>query len=168
MNDRIEGCRHLAQLIETQILAASELLGVLTEEKRALTGSSVEVLQEIDTRKRALLARTEQMEQARRKFCHTLGVGAERGAMDFLINDLAAAGHEGLQATLRTSWQRLKELVLQCRDVNEINGSIAQFKQRQLLQLLGLLRGGGGNHLTYQASGAAANVLTPSRAIAEA
>jgi flagellar biosynthesis/type III secretory pathway chaperone len=167
MTGRIEGCQQLSELIDEQTAAAGQLLEILTAEKSALTGNEVQVLQDLDARKRAQLSRTEHLEQNRRQLCRTLGIGAERGAMDYLINDLAAAGHHALQGALRTGWQRLKELMVACRDANEVNGLVAQFKQRQLLHLLGLMRGGSPGTLTYQSTGTTAQAGVSSRAIVE-
>ncbi len=167
MTDRIEGCQQLVQILDEQISAAVSLLDVLIKEKQALTGTNVQALNEIDTRKRAELSHNEQLEQRRRRLCQTLGVGLDRGAMDYLINDLAAMGQQRLQATLRTLWYRLRDLIAQCRDANEVNGLIAQFKQRQLLQLLGLLRDGGAAGVTYSSSGIAAQAATHSHTLAQ-
>jgi flagella synthesis protein FlgN len=167
MADRIEGCLKLSQLLDEQVAAAEQLLLTLNDEKSALTGNDVQVLQDVDTRKRAQLSHTEHLEQQRRQLCRTLGVGIERSAMDYLMNDLAAAGHHTLQAALRTRWQRLGELMVDCRDANEVNGTIAQFKQRQLLHLLGIMRGGSPGTLTYQPTGSTAQAGISSRAIVE-
>lgn len=164
--NRIDAAHRLAQLLDEQIAAASLLLKTLAEEKQLLTGTDVNRLAELDGRKRTQLSQTEQLEQQRRQLCRDIGIGPEQGAMDFLINDLAATGHENLQRTLRTHWQRMRDLVRQCRDANEVNGLIAQFKQRQLQQLLGILRTGGTGAATYDPSGATTSQPSGSRAIA--
>lgn len=167
MNDRLDASTRLAHLLDEQIATASLLLKTLAEEKRLLTGRDMAALNELDARKREQLSQTEHLEQQRRELCRRIGIAPEQGAMDYLINDLAATGHENLQRTLRTHWQRLRELVGQCRDANEVNGQIAQFKQRQLQHLLGILRNGGSGGMTYDPNGATTTQPSGSRALGQ-
>jgi flagellar biosynthesis/type III secretory pathway chaperone len=70
-------------------------------------------------------------------------------------------------STLRAKWQRLMELTGRCRDANETNGLIVSHRQKQIRQLLGVLRGAGGAEI-YGPSGARSSTTAGARAIARA
>lgn len=111
-----------------------------------------------------MLARFEELEQERRLLCRTVGAGIDRGAMEGLIDAQASPA----RASLEAKWRQVMQLSARCRDANEINGMIAQSRQRQILQLLGLMRGGGNAVATYGRSGAAGIAGAHSRALASA
>lgn len=152
----------LMQLLDEQIIAADQLIAGLYVERRALLGRTVDDLYGATREKEALLARFEQLEQERRVLCTGLRIGPERRAMEALIG----AQPFERRATLAVKWQRLMALATNVRDLNETNGIIAQTRQRQLLQLLGLMRSGTNAGATYGRTGAARIAGDSSRAIA--
>lgn len=160
--------KQLARLLDEQIGAAAILFETLAEEKQALTGTSLEALNDSSARKHAQLTRFEQLEQDRRLLCQVGGIGWQRTAMEELIGELETSSQPDSGAGLRTRWQQLSDLISRCRDANETNGLIAQYKQRQLLQLLGLMRGGGKpGGVLYGADGGTTLSSASSRAIAQ-
>jgi flagellar biosynthesis protein FlgN len=153
----------LMQLLDEQIAAAVELVEGLQAERQALTGRSVEALNASSANKERLLARFEELEQERRMLCGAAGAGNDARAMDKLLG----AQETGVRATLEAKWRRVRELTARCRDANETNGMIAQARQRQILQLLGLMRTGANAGATYGRTGVAATSAS-SRALASA
>jgi flagella synthesis protein FlgN len=148
----------LLTVVHQQIESAELLLAILQEEKQALTGTDSNVLSGVTTRKHAQLERVEQLEGQRQKTCNALGMNAAGSAM----TQLAAR-----EPQLARAWQTLAGIVLQCRSANETNGIITRTRQRQVGQLMGLLRGGDGRESTYSAAGTTA-VNSNSRALARA
>ena len=142
----------LMQLLDEQIAAAVALVEGLQAERQALTGRSVEALNASSAQKERLLARFEELEQERRMLCGAAGVGNDPRAM----NKLMGAQETDVRATLEAKWRRVLELSARCRDANETNGMIAQARQRQILQLLGLMRTGANAGATYGRTGVAA------------
>ncbi len=154
----------LAQVLDEQIAAATRLAEGLRVERAALSGRTIEALHTATRDKEQLFARFEELEQERRMLCATLGAGTERSSMEAVLRAQPRVAREGLQAR----WQRLMELAARCRDANETNGMIAQNRQRQLLQLLGLMRSAAHGGATYGRTGVAAIAGDSSRAIATA
>ena len=142
----------LMQLLDEQIAAAVALVEGLHVERQALTGRDVEALNASSAQKQQLLARFEELEQERRMLCGAAGAGTDPRAMDKLMG----AQETDVRATLEAKWQRVMDLTARCRDANETNGMIAQARQRQILQLLGLMRTGANAGATYGRSGVAA------------
>ncbi len=154
----------LAQVLDEQIAAAARLAEGLRAERAALSGRTVEDLHSATRDKELLFTRFEELEQERCMVCATLGARPDRQSMDALI----AAQSHGARDSLLARWQRLMDLTSHCRDANETNGLIAQSRQRQLLQLLGLMRSGANGGATYGRTGVAAIAGDSSRAIATA
>ncbi|NJO12302.1 MAG: flagellar protein FlgN, partial [Gammaproteobacteria bacterium] len=115
-------------------------------------------------RKEQLVARFEELDQERRMLCTATGAGNGSDSMQRLIATQAPEA----RATLTAKWQRVLELTARCRDANETNGMIAQVRQRQILQLLGLMRTGSSASATYGRTGAAAIAGDSSRPLASA
>lgn len=156
--------QQLAQLLGEQLEVGQRLLEILREEKKAIAGSSPEELNRCGARKQAQLTRFGQLEQDRRLLCQVAGLGPDRQAMEQMIEELPAAS----AATIGAQWEQLKETIVLCRNANETNGLITQYKQRQVLQLLSVLRGNGtGNGVVYGANGTTALTGAHSRALAQ-
>jgi flagellar biosynthesis/type III secretory pathway chaperone len=156
--------------LDVQIAAAEQLFKTLEDERAALKGTDAQALDRAGAAKVAALTRFEQLEQERRLMCQG---HAERAPFERLIDALdrqVALQSPGFSirpdATLRASWQRLLELTGRCRDANQANGLIVSHRQKQIRQLLGVLRGGGGAE-TYDPSGARSSTAG-ARAIARA
>jgi len=154
----------LMQLLDEQIAAATSMLDSLHTERQALTARTVETLDASSARKEALLVRIDELEQERRMLCGATGAGNGSQSMERLIATQAPEA----RATLEAKWRRVAELTVRCRDANETNGMIAQIRQRQILQLLGLMRTGGNAGATYGRTGAAAAASDSSRPLASA
>lgn len=154
----------LSQLLDEQIAAMTRIAEALVSERQALTGHDIEALNDASAHKEQVLARFEELEQERSLLCRTVGAGSERNAMEGLIDAQVSPAREGLQA----KWRQVMQLGAHCRDANEVNGMIAQCRQRQVLQLLGLMRGGASSGATYGRTGATGIAGAPSRALASA
>jgi flagellar biosynthesis/type III secretory pathway chaperone len=157
----------LVGLLDEQIDAAGRLLAALRDERQALVGPAVEPLAQAGALKESCIAQVEQLEQRRRLTMQAAGLGFEGSAMTRLIADCRDWSDAELAAGVAERWQRMLELTRRCRDANETNGLITQTRQRQVLQLLGLLRGGSAG-ATYGPDGGSAMAGSSTRAIARA
>jgi flagellar biosynthesis/type III secretory pathway chaperone len=157
--------------LDAEIVAAETLLKTLQDERAALKGTDAQALDRAGGAKVTALTRFEQLEQERRLMCQG---HADRVAFEQLIDALDRQA--SLQspefsmrpdATLRAKWQQLLELTSRCRDANETNGLIVSHRQKQIRQLLSVLRGTGGAE-TYGPSGARSSTAAGARGIARA
>ncbi|HZF17233.1 MAG TPA: flagellar protein FlgN [Steroidobacteraceae bacterium] len=147
--------------LDAEIAVAESLLTTLEEERTALKGTDASALDRAGAAKLAALKRFEQVEQERRLMCQ----GYEsRASFEQLID---ALDRQASISALRTTWQRLLEITSRCRDANQANGLIVGVRQKQIRQLLGVLRGTGGAE-TYGPNGARSSTAGGARAIARA
>lgn len=126
----------LMSVLDQQVEAAQLLLGVLREERAALTGADADALADAVRRKDAARSQLELLEQDRRRLSVALGLGVDR-------RDFEAACGERSPAALATQpkWQALAQLLTQCRDLNQTNGMTVSALRRRVLQASSLLRG---------------------------
>jgi flagellar biosynthesis protein FlgN len=161
--------------LDAELAAALELLKTLEDERTALKGTDAQALDRAGALKVAALARFEQLEQKRRLIGRAHGLKSDdRAAFEHWIDALdrqTSSQAPGTLirpgATLQATWRRLLELTGQCRDANQVNGLIVSHRQRQIRQLLGLLRGAGGAD-TYGPSGTRNSMAASARPIASA
>jgi flagellar biosynthesis/type III secretory pathway chaperone len=123
--------RRLEDLLDREIDAARSLAATLAAERTALTGDSPQTVERLAAEKTQILGTIEQLE-------------AERRA-------LWAAPNLGLAATIAERWRDLMELMAGCRTANEVNGHIIHVRQRQVQQLIDIVRGGPA--MTYDPQG---------------
>lgn len=134
--ERGRNMQGLMNVLDQQVEAAQLLLGVLREERAALTGSDPDALTSIVRSKDAARSQLELLEQERRRLSMALGLGVDR-------RDFEAACGDRSPAALATQpkWQALAGLLAQCRDLNQTNGMTVSALRRRVLQASSLLRG---------------------------
>jgi flagellar biosynthesis/type III secretory pathway chaperone len=161
----------LAAHLDRQIAAAHSLLKTLEDERTALKGADVQALEHAGAAKVDALTHFERLEQERRRMCvaHDDRSAFERliETLDLQIERQSPRNSIGSGATLKATWQRLLELTGRCRDANQTNGLIVGYRQKQIRQLLSLLRGASSAD-TYSPSGAPNVNAASARAIARA
>lgn len=112
---------NLIEVLDEQIGCATEMIGTLARENRALIDDDPEQLNEASAGKAKLVEMLENLELERRALSSTTitpsqGVAAEK-------------------------WEQLLALLEECRSRNLQNGSLVQAKRQQVLTVLKLLRG---------------------------
>ncbi|MCP3870497.1 MAG: flagellar protein FlgN [Gammaproteobacteria bacterium] len=126
---------------------ARALLETLTLEHHELVHGDAQKINTVSERK------LEQMKQLQR-------LSSERNR--HLSQHETASGSQCIEGMLgaiddddrvHENWRELKELVLNLRESNEINGSIVAHEQRQVQQALHLLTGRTRDNLTYGPAG---------------
>ena len=111
----------LAGLLDEQIQLAHAMLATLEDEHQALRLGDTESLNAVGARKAELVVELEQLEQ-------------ERELM------LQVDGQPQDPATTQ-SWQNLLNLMAECRERNEHNGSLVRWRREHVAQALRVLRG---------------------------
>jgi flagellar biosynthesis/type III secretory pathway chaperone len=124
---------HLEELLDREIDAAHALAAALEEERKALTGTSPQTIEEKAAEKIHLLGAIEKLEDERR----ALAAVAEQA-----LPGARVPQGSSLAATVAERWRKLMELMAGCRTSNEINGYIINLRQGQIRQLIGVVRGG--------------------------
>jgi flagella synthesis protein FlgN len=123
--------RRLEAVLDREIEVARRLAATLSAEREALTGSSPGAVGKHAEEKVALFGSFEQLERERRALWESFG--------------------EPAAVPVATRWQALMQIMVQCRNANEINGYIINLRRVQVRQLIDVLRGGPA--LTYGPAG---------------
>lgn len=144
----------LNTVLARQVEAAQALEQLIARERSLLTGEDAAAVEAVASEKAALLNRIEALETDRRQVLAMAGLGLNGPAMERLIR-----GQSPLPAPARAEtgrlWSALVAAMERCRDGNDVNGAIVGLRQRQVRQLLNILRTGREDELTYGPSGRA-------------
>lgn len=138
----------LNAVLTRQVAAVMTLEALLTRERALLTGSDAAAVEAIAAEKAALLNQIEALETDRRRVLAIAGVAATATAMEQLVRSSPPVAASVLAETGRL-WTTLVSTMERCRDGNDVNGAIVGIKQRQVRQLLNMLRTGREDDLTY-------------------
>lgn len=129
--DRLDAC------LQSEIQAGGQLLETLRREHKALAADDPALLNETVAQKAGLVATMESCGGERRALLRAAGLGADRAAMDTLLER-----HDPQRRSdIRRNWTRLLELGAECQRQNLINGIIIQAGQQHARQALAILRG---------------------------
>lgn len=149
-----QSLKQLVGVLDQQMLAAQALTLLLSRERTLLTGEDAAAVEAAAAEKATLLNRIESLETDRRRVLAIAGHGATAAEMNRISRAPAGgAPASALQLQVGERWQRLIDLMQQCREANEVNGAIVGLKQRQIRQLLNILRTGREDDLTYGRGG---------------
>ena len=150
-----QSLKQLIAVLDQQTLAAQALTELLARERSLLTGTDAAAVEAAAAEKATLLNRIEALETDRRRVLAIAGRGAGAAEMERLCRGLPGAPPAAVLGQVSDRWHRLVELMEQCREANEVNGAIVGLKQRQIRQLLNILRTGREDELTYGPGGLA-------------
>lgn len=139
-------------VLDRQLAAATKLEALLARERGLLTGGDAAAVEAVAAEKAALLNEIETLETDRRRVLAIAGVGANAASMERLLGGRLAVAASVVQETARL-WRGLVAAMERCRDGNDVNGAIVGLKQRQVRQLLNMLRTGREDDLTYGPAG---------------
>ncbi len=155
----VQSLRPLATTLDQQVQASLALNELLGREKALLTGTDAGAVEDIAAEKAALLARLEGLESERRQTLTRLGLGADASDIDRLVSGSHDALTKPTLTHIQGQWKTLLATMESCRQANEVNGEIVGIKQRQIRQLLNMLRTGRPDDLTYGPSGRTSSSL---------
>ena len=149
-----QSLKQLIAVLDQQMLAAQALTEMLSRERALLTGVDAAAVEAAAAEKATLLNRIESLETDRRRVLAIAGRGASGTEMDRICRASAAgAPPSTLQQQVGERWHQLIGVMERCREANEVNGAIVGLKQRQIRQLLNVLRTGREDDLTYGRGG---------------
>jgi flagellar biosynthesis/type III secretory pathway chaperone len=143
------------RLLEQQIACAEGLCQALAREGTALGSGTPEHVEEAATAKQELLAQMEQRLAAYEGFLAARRLPSGRRGSELFLAQLPAKAPE------RALWERLRELARQCREQNEVNGSLVAMCRTRAERALELLRGPGERLRTYGRAGTTRGASIP-------
>lgn len=116
----------LIAVLQEQIECAKAMLETLGREHEALRNGDAILLDATGATKAQLVAALEGLEQQRRSLADTIAAGAAQAADD---NERPR------------EWRRLLELITECKQQNERNGTLVRARSEQVRGALRVLRG---------------------------
>jgi len=144
------------QLISSDIAACESLLQLLDEEQNALKDRQIEALEPIIEKKTSFLLHLEQSAIKRQQWSQQAKIAADSSAWQDLIEEFKRPG-------LLEQWRKLKALLDDCRDANEINGKLLARSQEMFERISNILRGQNQKVSLYGASGRTTQSANSSR-----
>ena len=136
------------KLISGDINACKALLALLEKEQAQLKERDIEALSQIIEEKAPLLSQLEQSAEVRSAWARSQNVQDVAQAWQSLLTQLDSE-------KLTEDWRRLKVLLQQCKEKNEVNGKMLIRNQKVFARLLDILRGQNTANDLYNATGAA-------------
>lgn len=140
--------------IETQIqqdtAACEALLSLLTQERDALKDKNIDELERIIDKKAECLAQLEQSSRQRTVWSQRFAGDSPDDAWDALLKSVN-------NSNIHSAWQKLKNLFVECRTANEVNGKVIARNQQTFARLLGILRGQADAPTLYTSSGSSSS-----------
>ncbi len=136
------------QLVSEALHNAAQLRDTLDDERRALAGRDPNALTSIFERKTQIAAQLDAIETRRQALC-----GPEQ--------DTPRAFRQHLSPAMQPRWDEYCDKLLECREINAVNGRLARLGQDHVRRALAVLRG---QHSVepglYQADGGATSTLS--------
>jgi flagellar biosynthesis/type III secretory pathway chaperone len=132
--------QRLEAVLDREIEVARHLAATLDAERGALTGPAAGVLTQHAEDKIAALKSLETLDGERRALCDAAAIRlappARRALAARALDEPAP-----VPQPLAARWQSLMEIIAQCRKSNDVNGYIVNARQRQVRQLIDIVRG---------------------------
>ncbi|MBX2859448.1 MAG: flagellar protein FlgN [Cellvibrionaceae bacterium] len=136
----------IEQQINEDIKACQALLKLLDQEQQALKTRDADVLDTIIKDKAIHLSQLEQSAATRQHWSQTQGVAPNAEAWTHMLNQQQGS-------KLAEKWQQLKQLLQNCREINEINGKLLTRSEEIFTRVSGILRGQNQRVSLYGSSG---------------
>jgi len=131
----------LERLLDREIEVARQLAATLDAERGALTGTAAAAVAHCAEEKIAVLKNLEMLDGERQSLCDAASIRLpppdHAPTQADALQELAQLPHK-----VGERWQALMEIMAQCRKSNDINGYIVNVRQRQVRQLIDIVRGG--------------------------
>jgi flagella synthesis protein FlgN len=143
----IEQLQVLTKQVTAQSNFAQQLLENMASEHVALLAADADSLDIVIDEKQALLKQLEAGLAAITQSISKHGFAADFSGFDALLQQLPE------NTPLHRQWERLQELADECKQQNEVNGSIVSLKQRHIRQALDILKGAPPSKNTYDKQG---------------
>ncbi len=126
----------LAALLTQCVAEACLLEQALEREGAALARRDLDGLHDAIAQKRQHVATLEQASQAQNALLRSHGYETNAHGMETCLRDWDQEGQ------LRSVWERLAEVMQNCRRLNQINGGVVESSRHRVEQAIQILRGG--------------------------
>jgi flagella synthesis protein FlgN len=124
------------RLFDQEIEAAARLAQILDQEHAALAGNDPALLEQSVAEKHQMVARLDALGQQRMAALQTAGFSPDRDGVESCIHQSDPDSRRGLA----NSWERLHNLLEQCRRRNEANGRMLENSRRHIQAALATLQ----------------------------
>ncbi|KPQ27689.1 MAG: flagella synthesis protein FlgN [Marinobacter excellens HL-55] len=136
----------LKTLLSDDIRQLDILADVLSQEKQVLSSPDITSLQDITTRKNAVLGEIRERAKQKIRLLVSIGYRPDAGEPSRFIR---ASGQEDLY----TLWQTADQKLRGCQDLNLNNGRVVGHLQKRLNKLTDIFRGASAQQKLYGAQG---------------
>ncbi len=126
----------LLQLIEEDIAPATQLLELLRVESNALFGRDMHLLENILAKKQSLVVQLEQRGRKRSEVLVSMGFSPDREGLKKLAESVPQGAHLLQRSDL------LSSLLVDCQNVNDLNGRSISHQQNTTATQIRILMGG--------------------------
>lgn len=154
----------LTRVLDAQVKLSKELLSLLKQEYDVLNGNNVDMLENLSTQKKPIVADLENLGQAwfillKNKGVELSGEGISRFILEF----------DKVNGTdLQSAWKSLRAHAEECNKKNLVNGSVIAMRYQTTQQAINVLRGRRPEDRLYDNYGAEASTYTAGKSIAKA
>lgn len=128
----------LLALLQSEVLAMGEFVTLLQREQECLTRGETDPLPELAEAKAPLVARLNGLDNQRSQALEAAGLTADSSGMESWLRQ--QPGESVCQAT----WTRLKDVVAEARELNQLNGKLISLRLQNNHQALSALMSASG------------------------
>lgn len=125
----------IGRVLDEEIRAATQLLGILKTERETLKQRDMEALSRSGDAKHRVLTELDALDKDRLGLAELAGIPADRAGFGDFLESL----HQG--DNIRVRWQRLVGLLEECQERNEANGRLVALQRAHVEKALAALRG---------------------------
>lgn len=138
--------QRMTMLFDLEIESVTELLRILRDERRALMGHDAQAIEQVTQEKLRHLGDIEDWGRKREGLLRNAGYPNTREGIERYLADRQ-------DAELNKQWRALEQLLYECQQQNEVNGSVVSLSRRHVQRALGILRGLPAEQGLYNANG---------------
>jgi flagella synthesis protein FlgN len=144
-----DSLQQIADSIDGDIIACEHLIHLLHHERDLLSERAFEPLDLIIQEKADWLKKLEHSARVRQACLEASGIAQASDPNSAFLHWLTA----NKQEQLAERWERLKDLLNQCKEANEVNGKLIHRGQATHQTLVGILRGQDHQTMLYTGKG---------------
>jgi flagella synthesis protein FlgN len=139
----------LRSVLQAEQETASALLVLLKTEREFLTRSNAEVMTKAAAQKQPLLVKLEQLGRQRETVLRSEGFSSDKSGLEAFVENQPEAESKELNRILTS----LKVTAKDCKEHNQVNGSIVNVNRQYLQKAMSILRGRDVNSTSYGPGG---------------
>ncbi|HJW02130.1 MAG TPA: flagellar protein FlgN [Azospira sp.] len=138
----------LLSLLQSEVQAMGEFVTILKREQELLTRGETDPLPELAESKGPLVARLNGLDNQRSQLLNAAGLGADSAGMEAWLRQ------HPQEFACQAAWARLKDVVTEARELNQLNGKLINLRMQHNNQALSaLISASGQNNTLYGPDG---------------